>query len=397
MIALLSRQTIRFILFTDTNNTLNSQLNLVPIITGLIATSTHCNFVRMAEEDSIAKNRGRRAKKEAASESAPKRKHVYDSLEHCRAARSRSNSKEASLQPSDVASEAAQEEASTVDFIESLRSKSSSHSGRFHDTSLDGKPSNLKITTWNINGLRSWLAKRSGLAFIAQDDADIYCFQETKCGNSKVPSEIKNVPGYFCYWNGSDDGHSGVVCFSKKQPKNVFKGIGIEIYDKEARLLTLEFDKYFVVNVYVPNSGRGLVRLDFRMKWDADFQNYLKDLDSQKPVIVCGDMNVSHQEIDLANPKTNLRTAGFTIGERNNFTKLLDNLELIDIYRYLYPEKTDCYTFWTYMRNARDKNVGWRLDYFLISKRWTIKICDCIIRNDVYGSDHCPVSLYLAL
>lgn len=371
----------------------------------------------MADEDSLAKNRGRRTKKdtknkealktvESAQTQSPvaatinlKRKHVYDSLEHCRAVRSKSMSKEDKKEEQKEksnGSDVKEDETATAEFIEALRTKSSSRSGRYHDTSLDGKASNLKITSWNINGLRSWLGKRSGLAFIAQDDADIYCFQEIKCGNSKLPSEIKEVPGYQCFWNGSDDGHSGVVCFSKNQPKNVTNGIGIELYDTEARVITLEFDKYYVVNVYVPNSGRGLVRLDYRMKWDTDFQNYLKNLDSRKPVIVCGDLNVSHHEIDLANPKTNLKTAGFTIGERNNFSKLLESLDLIDVYRFLNPDKTDCYTFWTYMRNARDKNIGWRLDYFLLSKRWAKKICDCIIRNDVFGSDHCPVSLYLA-
>lgn len=370
---------------------------------------TFCS--RMADEDSIAKNRGKRAKTSLASkeslkpqESAQsispnvhlKRKHVYDSLEHCRAVRSKSTSKNAQPE-NEVTTTNQEDEAGTLDFIESLRSKSSSRSGRFHDTSLDGKPYNLKITTWNINGLRSWLSKRSGLAFIAQDDADIYAFQETKCANSKIPSDIKEIPGYSCYWNGADDGHSGVVCFTKKKPVKVTNGIGIEIYDKEARVITLEYENYFVVNVYVPNSGRGLVRLDFRMKWDSDFQNYLKNLDSQKPVIICGDLNVSHHEIDLANPKTNLKTAGFTIGERNNFTKLLENLDLLDVFRFLNPDKADCYTFWTYMRNAREKNVGWRLDYFLVSKRWTKKVCDCIIRSDVYGSDHCPVSLYLSI
>lgn len=373
----------------------------------------------MADDNSLAKNRTRRTKKEPASKEAlrpigssqsltmspaenTKRKHVYDSLEHCRAVKTRSTKKaaETKIEPAEKI-EAAQaeddEEGNTLDFIESLRSKSSSKSGKFHDTSLDGKPYNIKITTWNINGLRSWLGKRSGLAFIAQDDADIYCFQEIKCGNSKVPSEIREVPGYFCHWNGSDDGHSGVVCFSKKKPKNVTNGIGVKVFDDEARVITLEFDTYYVVNAYVPNSGRALVRLEFRMKWDAEFQSYLKELDSKKPIIVCGDLNVSHHEIDLANPKTNLKTAGFTIGERNNFTKLLESLDLIDVFRSLNPDKTECYTFWTYMRNAREKNIGWRLDYFLISKRFVKRICDCIIRNDVHGSDHCPVSLYLAI
>lgn len=375
------------------------------------------NLSKMADEDSIAKNRGRRTKKEPASKDALrtiesgqsqvattatvnlKRKHVYDSLEHCRAVRTKSTSKknESKTDQPDVETDKKDEESGTIDFIDSLRSKSTSRSGKYHDTSLDGKSYNLKITTWNINGLRKWLTKRSGLAFIAQDDADIYCFQETKCGNSKVPSEIKNVPGYFCFWNGSDDGHSGVVCFSKRKPKNVTNGIGMDVYDKEARVITMEFDTYFVINVYVPNSGRGLVRLDFRMKWDADFMNYLKDLDSKKPIIVCGDLNVSHHEIDLTNPKTNLKTAGFTIGERDNFTKLLENVDLLDVFRFLNPDKKDCYTFWSYMRNAREKNIGWRLDYFLISKQWTDKICDCIIQKEVHGSDHCPVSLFLAI
>lgn len=383
----------------------------------------------MADEESVARNRGRRTKKEPAKEpkdqkeskepkdtlrtvdsgqsQSPavrlKRKHVYDSLEHCRAVRSKSagkNTKAAANEEPETSSTLEGQNGSddnTLDFIESLKSKSSSKSGRYHDTSVDGKACNLKITTWNINGLRSWLGKRSGLAFIAQDDADIYCFQETKCSDSKVPNEIKNIPGYSCYWNGTETGHSGVVCFAKKKPVEITYGIGKEIYDKEARVITMEFDKFYVINVYVPNSGRELVRLDFRMKWDADFLIYLKDLDSKKPIIVCGDLNVSHHEIDLANPKTNLKTAGFTIGERNNFSKLLNEVTLVDVFRFLNPEKRDCYTYWTYMRNAREKNVGWRLDYFLISQRWFKKVCDCIIRNDVFGSDHCPVSLYLSI
>lgn len=368
----------------------------------------------MADDESVARNRGRRAKKEPSprdstlptdsvkSVASPEpdlvRKHVYDSLEHFRATRSRSLSKETSKAPpgSTLASPNEDIESGTIQYIDALRSKSGSRSERFHDCSLDGKKYNLKITSWNINGLRSWLSKRSGLTFIAQDDADIYCFQETKCANSKVPSEIKEVPGYNCFWNGSDDGHSGVCCFTKRQPKNVTYGIGIEIFDKEARIITMEFDKFFVINVYVPNSGRGLVRLDFRMNWDNEFQSYLKKLDSEKAVIVCGDLNVSHQEIDLTNPKTNIKTAGFTIGERNNFSKLLEKVDLVDVFRFLHPDKAGCYTFWSYMRNAREKNIGWRLDYFLLSKRWAKRICDCLTRSDVYGSDHCPVSLYLA-
>jgi len=281
----------------------------------------------------------------------------------------------------------------TKKFIATLEAKT----GPFNKYSMEGKECNLKITTFNINGLRSWLTKQNGFKFIRDDQADILCFQETKCGDSKVPAEIKNQPGYRCYVNGSDDGHSGVLCLSKKKPIKVTNGIGIEVYDKEARVITMEFEQYYVVNVYVPNSGRGLVRLDFRMKWDADFLAYLKDLDSVKPVIVCGDLNVSHHEIDLANPKTNLKTAGFTIGERNNFSKLLDETQLVDIFRLLNPGKLACYTYWSYMKNAREKNIGWRLDYFLISRRIIEKTCDVVIQNDVQGSDHCPVSMYLAV
>lgn len=375
----------------------------------------------MNDEDSIARNRPRRGtrkevkkpeKKDEKNKEAiatidstqsetpvVKRKHVYDSLEHCRAldsTKQKKGVKAANVVPDDEEDNATED---TTEYIRSLSSgsKSRSISERYHDTSLDGKPTNLKITTWNINGLRNWLAKRSGLNFIANDDADIYCFQEIKCGNNKIPLEIKTIPGYFTYWNGSDDGHSGVVCFTKKAAKSVKNGIGIEEYDQEARTITMEFDKFILVNAYVPNSGRGLVRYDFRMKWDEDFSNYLKGLESQKPLIVCGDLNVSHHEIDIANPKSNLKTAGFTIGERDNFSRLLDNVNLIDVFRYLNPTKAEAYTFWTYMRNAREKNIGWRLDYFLLSKRWTKKICDCIIGSDTYGSDHCPVSLYLAL
>lgn len=371
------------------------------------------------DKDSIAKSKGKRSKKDVKSretlasdktDSAEsvssalrlKRKHVYDSLEQARAVRSRSHSNSKELdKPKSAKSvtKSSDSSAGAETAPEPVKSKSSSKSdsNKYHDTSLDGKPYNLKITTWNINGLRSWLSKRNGMTFMTQDKADVYCFQETKCANSKVPSEIKEFPGYNCYWNGNDNGMAGVACFAKTKPKNVVMGIGNNDYDKESRVITMEFDKYYVINAYVPNSGRELVRLDFRMKWDADFQEYIKKLDSQKPVIVCGDLNVSHQEIDLANPKTNLKTAGFTIGERNNFTKLLTNVDLLDVFRYLNPDKKDSYTFWTYMRQAREKNIGWRLDYFLVSKKWVKKICDCVIRSDVYGSDHCPVSLYMSI
>lgn len=264
--------------------------------------------------------------------------------------------------------------------------------------SMEGKKCNLKITTWNVNGLRNLLIKQNGLKFIKEDAADILCFQETKCGNSKVPMEVRYPADHKkAYFNGSEDGHSGVACLVKQEPVNVTNGIGKEIYDKEARVITMEYEKFYLVNVYVPNSGRGLVRLDFRMKWDADFLAYLKDLDSKKPIIVCGDLNVSHHEIDLTNPKTNLKTAGFTIGERDNFTKLLNENQLVDIFRLLNPGKPQCYTYWSYMQNSRAKNIGWRLDYFLLSRRWAEKTCDVVIQNKIEGSDHCPVSIYMAI
>lgn len=320
-----------------------------------------------------------------------KRKRVYDSLEQCRAKKKDDESKSAST------SKEEEEKLDIDDFVESLKSRSATKTGRFHDTSLDGKPTNLKITTWNINGLRAWLGKRSGLTFLAEDDADIFCFQETKCANNKVPADIKTVQGYHCYWNGSDNGQSGVVCFSKIEPSEVTMGIGIETFDKENRTITLGYDNFYLVNAYVPNSGRQLVRLDFRMKWDRAFLEYLKKLDETKPVILCGDLNVSHHEIDIANPKQNIKTAGFTIGERDNFTRLLDS-GFVDTYRFLNPDKTGAYTFWTAMkRDAREKNVGWRLDYFVLSKRLMMKLCDCCIRNEVLGSDHCPVTLYLSI
>jgi len=328
-----------------------------------------------------------------------KRRHVYDSLEHCRANQSKQISTSKSTSPNGSQNDPSAElSANTLNFIESLQSKSTSRSSsRYHDTSMEGKPANLKITSWNINGLRSWLSKRAGLTFIAQDDADIYCFQETKCDSANIPNEIKEVPGYKCFWNNSTDRHSGVVCFAKREPINVTYGIGSSIFDKEGRVITLEYNDYFLVNAFVPNSGPKLVKLEHRLKWDTSFYTYLKKLETKKAIIVCGDLNVSHREIDLANPKANSKTAGYTQAERDNFTKLLEDLSLVDVFRYLNPVKRDCYTYWTFMRNARQRNIGWRLDYFLMSRRWLEKVCDCIIRSDVHGSDHCPISMFISV
>ena len=213
---------------------------------------------------------------------------------------------------------------------------------------------------------------------------------------SKDASEILNLPifdNYFCYWNSAEKkGYSGTAIFSKQKPICVNYGIGIEEHDKEGRVITLEFDNFYMVDIYTPNSKRELERLDYRQVWEDEIRNYLLVLDKQKPVIMCGDLNVAHKEIDLKNPKTNTKNAGFTPQERNKMTELLD-AGFIDTFRYLYPTKTDCYSWWSYMRQAREKNVGWRIDYFIVSDKIKSLINDAYIYSDVLGSDHCPVGL----
>ncbi|XP_076304779.1 DNA repair nuclease APEX1-like [Tachypleus tridentatus] len=261
-------------------------------------------------------------------------------------------------------------------------------------TSAD-KNSFYKISSWNVNGVRAWLDKK-GLDFIKQENPDIFCIQETKCSDDKFPENVKNIKGYKTFpLSGDKDGYSGVCVFSKKQPVSVKYGIGIDKHDKEGRVITAEYDEFFLVAAYVPNAGKKLVRLDYRQDWDKDFCKYLKTLDAVKPVILCGDLNVAHQEIDLANPKTNKKNAGFTQEERDGFSSLL-NEGFIDSFRTLYPDAKGAYTFWTYMMNARAKNVGWRLDYFVLSSRLRSKLCDSIINKDVLGSDHCPITLTIA-
>nr|XP_039251146.1 exodeoxyribonuclease-like [Styela clava] len=262
----------------------------------------------------------------------------------------------------------------------------------------DGRKFNTKIVSWNVAGLRA-LVKKEGHKWFLNCDADIICLQETKCEEKKLPDDLKDIEGYeYAYWNaGEKPGHGGVAIISRMKPSNVEFGIPDKPeHSKEGRTITAEFEKFYLVCSYVPNSGRKLVRLDYRQEWNKDFQDYLKKLDGKKPVILCGDLNVSHQEIDLKNPKTNKKTAGFTQQERDGFTELLKQ-GFCDSFRLLYPDREGAYTFWTYMGNARAKNVGWRLDYFVISERLNKDICDNVIHSDVMGSDHCPLSLTMSL
>ena len=251
----------------------------------------------------------------------------------------------------------------------------------------------MKLVSWNVNGIRAVLTK--GFEdFFKKIDADIFCIQETKCQEGQVELEFD---GYKSYWNSAEKkGYSGTAIFTKKEPLSVKYGIGIEEHDKEGRVITLEFDNFYMVDIYTPNSKRELERLDYRQIWEDEIRKYLLGLDRVKPVIMCGDLNVAHKEIDLKNPKTNTHNAGFTIEERNKMTELLD-AGFVDTFRYLYPDKTDCYTWWSYMRKAREKNVGWRIDYFIVSDRLKSKIKEASIYQDVMGSDHCPVGLEIDL
>ncbi|XP_003744372.1 DNA-(apurinic or apyrimidinic site) lyase [Galendromus occidentalis] len=257
-----------------------------------------------------------------------------------------------------------------------------------------GRKGSWKIVTWNVNGIRSWL-KNGGLEYIEEEDADVYCLQETKCSEEKLPPEVTNYKGYKSYFLAGDkEGYSGVGIMSRKTPLNVEYGLSLEEHDSEGRVITLEFEEFFLVNSYVPNAGRGLVRLDYRLTWDRDFRKYLVGLKKKKSVILTGDLNVAHNEIDLKNPKTNKKNAGFTEEERQGLTDLLEE-GFVDTFRKLYPEREGAYTFWTYMMNARAKNVGWRLDYFIVSEDLIDNVIDNEIRSTVMGSDHCPVVLHL--
>ncbi|KAM3968150.1 uncharacterized protein ACR2FA_006058 isoform 2-T2 [Aphomia sociella] len=259
-----------------------------------------------------------------------------------------------------------------------------------------GKEWNYKISSWNVDGIRAWLSK-GGLDYIQHEKPDILCLQEVKCSQDKLPIEVTNLPGYHAYWLCSDkDGYAGVGIYTTKLAMNVTYGLQNEELDSEGRIITAEYEHFYLICTYVPNAGRNLVTLPKRLQWNEEFRKYVNELDKKKPVIICGDMNVAHNEIDLANPKTNKKNAGFTPEERAGMTDLLGD-GFVDTYRHLYPDKTGAYTFWTYMMNSRSKNVGWRLDYFIVPQRFLPSVCDNVIRDGVYGSDHCPISLFLHL
>ena len=247
----------------------------------------------------------------------------------------------------------------------------------------------MKLISWNVNGLRACLQK-GFLDFFREVDADIFCLQETKLQADQHDLEL---PGYYQYWNYAEKkGYSGTALFTKKEPLWVTYGIGVEQHDHEGRVITAEFEEYYVVTVYTPNSQRELTRLDYRMEWEADFLNYIKKLEEKKPVIFCGDLNVAHQEIDLKNPKSNRHNAGFTDEERACFGRVLEN-GFVDTFRYFYPDVTEVYSWWSYMFQARSKNAGWRIDYFVVSESLKERLKDAKIHTQVMGSDHCPVEL----
>ena len=250
----------------------------------------------------------------------------------------------------------------------------------------------MKLISWNVNGLRACVGKDFEQQFKALD-ADFFCLQETKMQAGQLDISF---PGYTSYWNYADKkGYSGTAIFTKHKPLDVTYGIGMDEHDHEGRVITLEMDDFHLVTVYTPNSQDGLRRLDYRMKWEKDFQDYLHRLDRKKPVVVCGDMNVAHEEIDIKNPKTNRRNAGFTDEEREKMTQLLDS-GFSDTFRTLYPEQVT-YSWWSYRFRARERNTGWRIDYFLISERLRDRLEDAKIHTEIMGSDHCPVEVDLKL
>lgn len=247
----------------------------------------------------------------------------------------------------------------------------------------------MKFISWNVNGIRACVQK-GFQDFFNEIDADIFCLQETKMQEGQLELDL---PGYHQYWNYAEKkGYSGTAIFTKEEPVSVAYGIGIPEHDKEGRVITLEFSEFYFITVYTPNSQNELARLDYRMKWEEDFLAYLKKLEETKPVIFCGDLNVAHQEIDLKNPKTNRKNAGFTDEERAKFSTLLEN-GFIDTFRYFYPKQEGIYSWWSYRFKAREKNAGWRIDYFCVSDCLKDRLIDAKIHAEVFGSDHCPVEL----
>ncbi len=250
-----------------------------------------------------------------------------------------------------------------------------------------------KLISWNVNGLRSCMGK-GFMDFFDSVDADIFCLQEIKLSEGQIEWNKEN---YYSYWNYAEKkGYSGTAVFSKEKPLSVKYGIGIDEHDHEGRVITLEFENFYMVTVYTPNSQRELTRLEYRMKWEDDFRNFLNDLRKNKPVVVTGDMNVAHKEIDLKSPKTNRKNAGFTDEERQKMTELLDS-GFIDTFRYFYPDAEQRYSWWSYMFKSREKNAGWRIDYFLASKELEDRLISAEIHDKVLGSDHCPIELVIDL
>ncbi|MCY7866420.1 exodeoxyribonuclease III [Bacillus spizizenii] len=250
----------------------------------------------------------------------------------------------------------------------------------------------MKLISWNVNGLRAVMRKMDFLSYLKEEDADIICLQETKIQDGQVDLQPE---GYHVYWNYAvKKGYSGTAVFSKQKPLRVMYGIGIEEHDQEGRVITLEFENLFVMTVYTPNSKRGLERIDYRMQWEEALLSYILELDKKKPVILCGDLNVAHQEIDLKNPKANRNNAGFSDQERGAFTRFLE-AGFVDSFRHVYPDLEGAYSWWSYRAGARDRNIGWRLDYFVVSERLKEQIEDASISADVMGSDHCPVELMI--
>jgi exodeoxyribonuclease-3 len=251
----------------------------------------------------------------------------------------------------------------------------------------------MKLVSWNVNGIRACVRK-GFLDYFKEVDADIFCIQESKLQEGQISLELQ---GYHQYWNYAiKKGYSGTAVFTKDKPISISYGIGSKDHEPEGRIITLEFEEFYLITVYTPNSKRDLARLDFRLEWEDEIRRYLIELDQIKPVILCGDLNVAHQEIDLKNPRSNKGNSGFTEEERGKMTNLLD-AGFVDSFRFFYPEKQDVYTWWSYMSKVRERNIGWRIDYFIISKRLTERLLDSQVHSDIFGSDHCPVFVEIDL
>lgn len=247
----------------------------------------------------------------------------------------------------------------------------------------------MKLISWNVNGLRACV-KKGFMEFFHQADADFICIQESKLSAGQIELEL---PGYYQFWNYAEKkGYSGTAVFTKQKPMEVFYGIHQEKHNKEGRVITLEYQSFYLVTVYTPNSKRGLERLPYRLEWEDAFREYVVSLKQKKGIIICGDMNVAHKEIDLKNPSANKKNSGFTIEERGKFTQLLES-GFVDTFRYFYPDKTDAYSWWSYLNRARERNIGWRIDYFLVSEDLKECLINAAIHTKIYGSDHCPVEL----